>query len=66
MENIKEQLDDFKQGGKYSLDDIMRKIRKLKALYEGAKEINSESEAQMAALLMKKLLTQYNLTMEQI
>ena len=66
MENIKEQLDDFKQGGKYSWDDIMRKIRKLKALYEGAKEINSESEAQMAALLMKKLLTQYNLTMEQM
>lgn len=58
--------EEFKPSGKYSLDDIMRKIRKLKALYEGAKKINSEGEAQMAALLMKKLLTQYNLTMEQI
>ncbi len=49
-----------------NLDAIMRKIRKLKALYEGAKKINSEGEAHQAALLMQKLLTQYNLTMEQI
>ena len=48
------------------LDGIMRKIRKLRNLYEGAKKINSEGEAQQAALLMQKLLTQYNLTMDQV
>ena len=66
QETQKEDDINISNGGKYTLDDIMRKIRKLKSLYEGAKKINSEGEAHMAALLMKKLLTQYNLTMEQV
>lgn len=48
------------------LDDVMRKLRKLKALYEGAKAINSEGEAQNAARVIQKLLTEYNLSLEQI
>lgn len=48
------------------LDDVMRKLRKLKALYEGAKKINSEAEAQAAARVIQKLLIEYNLNMEQI
>lgn len=38
----------------------------MKALYEGAKEINSEAEAAAAAHAMSKLLTAYNLTMEEV
>ena len=34
------------------LSKVMRKISKLKALYEGAKKINSEGEAANAARLM--------------
>lgn len=48
------------------MDDVMRKLRKLRALYEGAKEINSEGEAQNAARAIQRLLTEYNLSMEQI
>ena len=44
---------------KMSLDKVMRKIQKLKKLYEGAKKINSEGEAQNAAALIQKLLTEY-------
>lgn len=51
---------------KKDLSDVMRKIYKLKALYEGAKRINSESEAANAAYLMQKLLTEYNLTLEEV
>ena len=51
---------------KMSLDKVMRKIQKLKKLYEGAKKINSEGEAQNAAALIQKLLTEYNLTMEEV
>jgi len=49
-----------------SIDKVMRKIQKLKKLYEGAKAINSEGEANNAAALMQKLLTEYNLTMEEV
>lgn len=48
------------------IDEVMRKLRKLKALYEGAQKINSEGEAQNAAHLIQKLLTEYNLSMEQV
>lgn len=51
---------------KMSLDVVMRKIAKLKKLYEGAKEINSEGEANKAAVIMQKLLIEYNLTMEDV
>ena len=49
-----------------NLDVVLKKLRKLKALYEGAKKINSEGEAANAAALIQKLLTQYNLSMDQI
>lgn len=51
---------------KMSLDKVMRKIQKLKKLYEGAKKINSEGEANAAATLMQKLLTEYNLSIEEV
>ena len=49
-----------------NLDIVLKKLRKLQALYEGAKKINSEGEAANAAFLINKLLIQYNLTMDQI
>lgn len=49
-----------------TLNSVMRKIQKLKKLYEGAKKINSENEAQLAFSMMQKLLTQYNLTMSEV
>lgn len=51
---------------KEELAKVMRKISKLKALYEGAKAINSEGEAANAAMLMQKLLVKYNLTLEDV
>lgn len=51
---------------KMSIDKVMRKIAKLKKLYEGAKAINSEGEANNAAALIQKLLAEYNLTMEEV
>lgn len=48
------------------IDEVMRKLRKLKALYEGAQKINSEGEAQNAARAIQRLLTEYNLSMEQV
>lgn len=48
------------------LDKVLKKLRKLQNLYEGAKAINSEGEAANAAFLIQKLLTEYNLTMDQI
>ena len=51
---------------KLSLDKAMRKIAKLKNLYEGAKKINSIDEAESAAALMNKLLAEYNLTLEEV
>lgn len=49
-----------------NLDNILSKLRKLKALYEGAKEINSEGEANAAAAAIQRLLTQYNLSVDEI
>lgn len=51
---------------KLSLDKVMRKIAKLKNLYEGAKKINSMCEAERAAAMMNKLLAEYNLTLEEV
>lgn len=48
------------------MDKIQAKLRKLMSLYEGAKEINSEGEANAAAAAIQRLLTQYNLSMEDI
>lgn len=48
------------------LEEIMKKLRKLQNLYEGAKAINSEGEANAAAAAIQRILIQYNLTMEQI
>ena len=48
------------------LSEVMRKISRLKNLYEGAKKINSEGEAANAARLLQKLLTEYNLTLEEV
>lgn len=49
-----------------NLDKVIEKIQKLKALYENAKEINSEGEAANAAYLMQKLLAEYNLTIDEV
>ena len=51
---------------KMSLEKVLSKLAKLKKLYEGAKKINSEGEANNAAVLIQKLLTEYNLTMDEI
>ena len=51
---------------KMSLEKVLRKLAKLKNLYEGAKKIHSEGEANNAAVLIQKLLTEYNLTMDEI
>ena len=48
------------------LDSVLKKLRKLQKLYDGAKAINSEGEAANAAALIQKLLTEYNLTMAEI
>lgn len=48
------------------LDSIIRKLRKLQALYEGAKAINSEAEANTAAAAITRILTEYNLTLDEI
>ena len=49
-----------------NMDAIMSKIKKLKAMYEGAKKIGSEAEAATAAALLNKLLLQYNLSMDEL
>lgn len=48
------------------LESVLKKLRKLQALYEGAKSINSEGEANNAAAAIQRLLTQYNLTLDEI
>lgn len=48
------------------LEKILNRLRKLKTFYEGAKKINSEGEAAAAAAKIQRLLTQYNLSMEEI
>ena len=45
------------------INSILAKLKKLQRLYEGAKAINSEAEAQNAAVKIQNLLTQYNLSM---
>lgn len=45
------------------IQDVLKKLRKLQKLYEGAKKINSEGEAENAARAIQHLLTEYNLTM---
>lgn len=47
-------------------ENVLSKLRKLQRLYEGAKKINSEGEAANAARLIQKLLTQYNLSMDEL
>lgn len=47
-------------------EDAIRKIVNLKKLYEGAKKINSQGEAEAAAILINKLLIQYNLSIDEI
>lgn len=49
-----------------NLDSILKKLKKLQRLYEGAKAIGSENEAENAALAIQRILFQYNLTMEQV
>lgn len=49
-----------------NLDSVLSKLRKLKSMYEGAKKINSEGEANAAAAAIQRILTQYNLSMEEI
>lgn len=48
------------------LDNVLKKLRKLQNLYEGAKKINSEGEAANAAAAIQRLLAQYNLTMAEV
>lgn len=48
------------------LDNVLKKLRKLQKLYEGAKKINSEGEAAAAAAAIQRLLAQYNLTMAEV
>ena len=48
------------------LDAIQKKLRKLQKMYEGAKAINSEGEAAAAAAAIQRILTEYNLTIDEI
>lgn len=48
------------------IDSILSKLKKMKKLYESAKAINSEGEANAAAAAIQRLLTQYNLSMDEI
>lgn len=48
------------------LQKVMQKLRKLQKLYEGAKEINSEGEAQAAAAAIQRILEEYNITLEEV
>jgi len=49
-----------------NLDSVLKKLRKLQNLYEGAKKINSEGEANAAAAAIQRILIQYNLSMDEI
>lgn len=55
-----------KQASDKQLDNVLNKLKKLKSLYEGALEINSENEAAAAAAAINRLLLQYNLSMDEI
>ena len=49
-----------------NLDKIKGKLQKLMKLYEGAKKIKSEGEANAAAAAIQRLLAEYNLSMGDI
>ena len=51
---------------KENLDSVLKKLQKLKKLYDSAKEINSEGEAEAAAVAIQRLLTLHNLSMEDV
>lgn len=48
------------------LEKIKNRLRKLMNLYEGAKKINSEGEANNAAAAIQRLLTEYNLSVSDL
>lgn len=48
------------------INTVLQKLKKLQKLYDGAKAINSEAEAQNAAAKIQNLLTQYNLSMSDV
>ena len=48
------------------IDKVLKTLRQLKNMYEGAKKINSEGEAAAAAAAIQRLLLKYNLSMEQV
>lgn len=54
------------QGDSDNIENIKRKIAALKKLHDGAFQIHSYHEAETAAFMMQKLLTQYNLTLDAI
>lgn len=47
-------------------ESVLDKIKKLKALSEGAAKVNSLAESEAAALAVNKLLTKYNLSLMDI
>lgn len=49
-----------------NLDSVLKKLQKLQKLYDSAKEVNSEGEAEAAAIAIQRLLTLHNLSMEDI
>ena len=51
---------------KEQIDKVLKTLRQLKNMYEGAKKINSEGEAAAAAAAIQRLLLKYNLSMEQV
>lgn len=48
------------------LENIKRRLKKLMALYESAKKVDSEGEAAACAEATQRILTQYNLTMDEV
>lgn len=48
------------------MSEVLKKLRKLQNLYEGAKKVNSEGEAMAAAAAIQRLLTMYNLSMDEV
>lgn len=49
-----------------TLDNIKVKLQKLMKLYEGAKAINSEAEANAASAAIQRLLTAYNIELSEV
>ena len=48
------------------IQKVISQLRKLQKFYESAKEVGTEGEVNAAAAAIQRLLTEYNLTMEQI